>query len=61
MAEESGLKKVVSIPITLFESSQGEYFVGQSELLVFGQGNNAWAGLINPPNSGVNLHVNVFT
>jgi len=45
MTEESGLKKVVSIPITLFESSQGEYFVGQTELLVFGQGNNAWAGL----------------
>jgi len=61
MTEESSLKKVVSIPIALYESSQGEYFVGQTELLVFGLGNNAWAGLINPHNSGVNLHVNVIT
>jgi len=61
MSKESELKKTVSIPITLFESTKGNYFVGQTELLVFGQGNNAWAGLINPPNSGVNLHVNVIT
>jgi len=61
MSKESELKKVVSLPITLFESTKGEYFVGQTELLVFGQGNNAWAGLINPPNSGTNLHVNVIT
>jgi len=61
MSKESELKKVVSIPISLFESTKGNYFVGQTELLVFGQGNNAWAGLINPQNSGVNLHVNVIT
>lgn len=61
MIEDGGLKKVVSIPISLYESTKGEYFVGQTELLVFGQGSNAWAGLINPPNSGVNLHVNVIT
>ena len=61
MIEEGGLKKVVSIPISLYESTKGEYFVGQTEMLVFGQCSNTWAGLINPPNSGVNLHVNVIT
>jgi hypothetical protein len=61
MTEKSDIKKVLSIPISLFASSQGEYFVGQTELLVFGQGNNAWAGLVNPRNSEVNLHVNVIT
>lgn len=52
---------VVSIPVPLFESSKGRYFVGQSELLHFGNSKNAWCGLFNPCNSQVKLHVNVFT
>ena len=54
-------REVVSIPVPLFESSKGKYFVGQSELLHFGNGKNAWCGLFNPCNSRVKLHVNVFT
>ena len=54
-------RAVVSIPVSLFESSKGRYFVGQSELLHFGNGRNAWCGLFNPCNSQVKLHVNVFT
>lgn len=54
-------QKVVSIPVSLFKSMQGNYFVGQTETLLVGNGLNAWAGLVNPCNSGVNLYTNVFT
>lgn len=54
-------QKVVSIPVSLFESIQGKYFVGQTETLKVGNKSIAWAGLVNPRNSDVNLYVNVFT
>ena len=54
-------KEGVSIPVPLFESCRGRYFVGQSELLNFGNGKHAWCGLFNPCNSDMKLHVNVFT
>jgi hypothetical protein len=54
-------QEVVSIPISLFKSMQGEYFVGQTEDLWVSNESNAWAGLVNPRNSDVNLYVNVFT
>lgn len=54
-------RKVVSIPLPLFQSSKGKYFVGQSGLLNFGNSRHAWCGLFNPCNSQVRLHVNVFT
>ena len=53
--------EVVSIPVPLFKSMQGEYFVGQTEPLWVGNESNAWAGLVNPCDSDVNLYVNVFT
>jgi hypothetical protein len=54
-------QEVVSIPISLFESTQGRYFVGQTENLWVGSGLNAWAGLVNPCKSDIDLYVNVFT
>lgn len=54
-------QKVVSIPVSLFESMQGKYFVGQSKNLWVGTDSIAWAGLVNPPTSNVDLYVNVFT
>lgn len=54
-------KEVISIPVPLFKSMQGRYFVGQTEDLKVGNGMNAWAGLVNPCDSGVNLYANVFT
>ena len=53
--------EVVSIPNPLSKSIKGRYFVGQTETLILGQDFNAWGGLINPSNSGVNLFVNVYT
>jgi hypothetical protein len=54
-------KKVVSIPVPLFESIEGNYFVGQTDILCVKKGINAWAALVNPYDSGVYLYTNVFT
>jgi len=63
MMEFIGIKpqEVVSIPISLYKSMQGRYFVGQTEAMLVVNGSSAWAGLINPHRSGVNLHANVLT
>ncbi|AET69423.1 hypothetical protein Desor_3979 [Desulfosporosinus orientis DSM 765] len=55
------LLEVVSIPNTLYKSQQGKYFVGQTESLIFSNTTNAWGGLFNPTDSGVNLFANVYT
>lgn len=56
------LPEMVNVPIQLYKSLQGRYFVGYADNLDFsGRGISAWASLYNPPNSGVNLHVNVWT
>ena len=55
------LKKIVNIPIELYESMKGDYFIGYADNLIFGNGTSAWARLYNPRNSGVTLFVNVWT
>lgn len=51
------ITQVASMPYALYLSLQGKYFVGATDELEFGNGKSAWAGLFNPNNSGVNLHV----
>ena len=53
--------KCVNIPIELYESMKGDYFIGYADNLTFGSKTSAWARLYNPCNSGCNLHVNVWT
>ncbi len=53
--------KVVDIPIELYESQSGKYFIGYADEMTLGKGTSAWARLYNPKNSGVILHVNVWT
>jgi len=55
------IQEVISYPVPLFKSIRGKYFVGQTETLWVGNRLNAWAGLVNPPSSNVNLFTNVFT
>lgn len=55
------MEKNVSIPIELYESLKGNYFIGYADSLTFGNGTSAWARLYNPPDSGVTLYVNVWT
>ncbi|MBU3159582.1 hypothetical protein KPL37_07430 [Clostridium frigoris] len=58
---DESLLKAVNIPIELYESTLGQYFIGYAYNLVFGEGTSAWARLYNPIKSGVILHVNVWT
>lgn len=60
-SKENNPREIVSLPVSLFKSMQGKYFVGQTETLRVGDGYNAWAGLVNPHHSHINLYVNVFT
>lgn len=53
--------EITNIPMPLYKSLQGKYFVGYADNLNFGKGKSAWASLCNPSSSGVNLHVNVWT
>ncbi len=53
--------KTVNIPLELYQSTIGRYFIGYADNLTLGNGTSAWARLYNPPNSGVLLHVNVWT
>ncbi|WP_242847948.1 DUF6143 family protein [Inediibacterium massiliense] len=55
------LQYTVDVPINLAKSLEGKYFVGYADNLTFGMGTSAWARLYNPPNSGVNLHLAVWT
>lgn len=55
------LCKCVNIPIELYESTLGKYFIGYADNLILGGGKSCWARLYNPYDSGVNLHVNVWT
>jgi len=51
----------VAVPINLAKSLEGKYFVGYTDDLSFGKGTSAWARLLNPPNSNINLHITVWT
>ena len=61
MFDPSNLQKAVNIPIELYESDLGRYFIGYADNMTLGNGTSAWARLYNPPHSGVILHVNVWT
>jgi len=51
----------INIADSVFQAMQGKYFLGQTKLLLFGDGGHAWGGLINPPDSQVTLFINIFT
>ena len=58
---DDALVKAVNIPIELYQSDIGKYFIAYADDLSFGRNTSAWARLYNPVNSHVNLHVNVWT
>jgi hypothetical protein len=55
------ITQVADMPYPLYLSLQGKYFVGYADEMEFRNGTIAWAGLVNPANSGVNLFVYVWT
>lgn len=58
---QNPITQVADMPYPLYLSLQGKYFVGYADDMVFKNSSIAWAGLINPFNSGVNLHLYVWT
>ncbi len=51
------IPQIAGMPYSLYLSIQGKYFSGYTEEVTFGNGKNAWAGLFNPNDSSVNLHI----
>jgi len=52
--------EVVDITSPTMNSILGRYFIGQTGILNFGNRYNAWGGIINPDNSGVNLYFDIW-
>lgn len=55
------ITQVADMPYPLYLSLHGKYFVGYADDMEFNNQRVAWAGLINPIKSGVNLYVYVWT
>lgn len=52
---------VVDITNPTWQSILGNYFISQTDDLIFGGPYNAWGGLFNPIDSMVNLFFDIFT
>jgi hypothetical protein len=52
---------VVDITSPGMNALLGRYFIGQTGELKLDNGYNAWGGVINPINSGINLFFDIFT
>jgi hypothetical protein len=51
------IPQIAAMPYSLYLSIQGKYFSGYTGEVFLGSGKNAWAGLFNPCDSRVNLHL----
>lgn len=54
-------QEVNVLPENVYHSSLGEYFLGQTDIISFGRGYNAWGALVNPASSKVNMFLNAYT
>lgn len=61
MDNEKQLQEVNVLPENVYHSYLGEYFLGQTDIISFGGGYNAWGALVNPPDSKVNMFLNAYT
>ncbi len=52
--------QVIGLEYRVYKSFTGKYFMGHTPQICLGANSNAWSGLLNPANSGVNLYVNTF-
>jgi len=55
------IPQVNVLPENVYHSYLGEYFLGQTDIISFGGGYNAWGALVNPAGSGVNMFLNAYT
>jgi len=61
MDKEKQLQNVNVLPENVYHSYLGEYFLGQTDIISFGGGYNAWGALVNPAGSKVNMFLNAYT
>lgn len=61
MKKDKDPQKVIVLSDAVYHSYLGEYFLGQTNMITFGGGYNAWGGLINPVDSNVNMFLNAYT
>lgn len=59
--KEKHPQDVIVLSEAVYHSYIGEYFLGQTDVITFWGGYNAWGGLINPAGSRVNLFLNAYT
>lgn len=60
MREEHPQEAIV-LSENVYHSSLGDYFLGQTEIISFGEGYDGWGGLVNPEDSQVNMFLNAYT
>lgn len=61
MRKEKHPQDVIVLSDAVYHSYQGKYFLGQTNMITFGGGYNAWGGLVNPADSNVNMFLNAYT
>lgn len=54
-------QKVVVLSDAIYHSYLGSYFLGQTDMILFGGNYNAWGALVNPRGSNVNMFLNAYT
>lgn len=59
--EDKQPKEAIVLSNSVYHSLLGNYFLGQTEMISFGGRLQGWGGLINPPDSGVNMFLNAYT
>ncbi|HCJ55943.1 hypothetical protein SDC9_134440 [bioreactor metagenome] len=59
--KEKSVRDVIVLSETVYHSYIGKYFLGQTDIITFGDGHHAWGGLINPAKSNVNMFLNAYT
>lgn len=53
--------EVIVLSDAVYHSYLGKYFLGQTDMLTFGNSHNAWGALVNPADSNVNMFLNAYT
>lgn len=54
-------QEAIVLSENVYHSNLGEYFLGQTDIISFGEGYNGWCGLVNPEDSRVNMFLNAYT
>lgn len=58
---EARPQKAIVLKDSVYHSFLGEYFFGQTDMISYGGNLQAWGGLVNPPDSRVNMFLNAYT